>query len=126
MFHLPFQIPPSPEKITHSDSLISIGSCFAENIAGNLRNYKFNALSNPFGTIYNPISLSQLLMNEVDEAATVEQKGIYFHWQAHGDISALSLEALIQLVSERRTDLFERLYEVKPLGQIGTVVSSIG
>ena len=44
--------------INHHDKILSIGSCFAENIGRKLDEYKFNILSNPFGVLYNPASIS--------------------------------------------------------------------
>lgn len=103
MFQLSFPITESPNKISLADSLILMGSCFADNVGDKLKAFKFNISSNPFGTIYNPLSLSQLLMDQVDPAAVVEQKGIYYHWQAHGEVSSLSQLGLDKLVDERRS-----------------------
>jgi hypothetical protein len=109
MFQLAFPIPPSSDKINHRDSLISMGSCFAENMGDVLKEYKFNVLSNPFGTIYNPVSLSELLMDDLLPEATVKQKGIYYHWQMHGQVSALSEEELKGIVQEKRNTFQEAL-----------------
>jgi lysophospholipase L1-like esterase len=109
MFKLTFPIPTSDDKILRSDSIVSIGSCFAGNMGINLRDSKFNVLSNPFGTIYNPISLSRLLIDDWDDSAVVEQKGVHYHWQAHGEVSDLSRQVLQVLVSERRSMLQKSL-----------------
>ena len=42
----------------------SIGSCFANMIGKKLINLKIDCLSNPFGIIYNPISIFNLLKEE--------------------------------------------------------------
>lgn len=47
--------------IDYQDSLLSIGSCFAQNIGKKLAKYKFQTLSNPFGILYNPISICHTL-----------------------------------------------------------------
>lgn len=44
-------------KIVHSEKVCTIGSCFAENIAGYFSQYRFNILENPFGVLYNPVSI---------------------------------------------------------------------
>ncbi len=40
---------------------LAIGSCFVEHIGGWLRAVKFNLLLNPFGIVYNPISICRQL-----------------------------------------------------------------
>ncbi len=44
-------------KIEHQNKIMTIGSCFAENIARYLKYYRFNILENPFGILYNPASI---------------------------------------------------------------------
>ncbi len=53
--HIP--LPPATFQITHENNIFSIGSCFAVNIAAKLNEYKFPVKSNPFGIIYNPVSI---------------------------------------------------------------------
>jgi len=43
--------------IDHSDKILTIGSCFAENIAGYFSYHRMNVLCNPFGVLYNPVSI---------------------------------------------------------------------
>ncbi len=43
--------------IEHDDPILTIGSCFADNIAKKFSEYRFNLLANPFGVLYNPASV---------------------------------------------------------------------
>jgi hypothetical protein len=53
---------PEPDfKIDYKHSLSFYGSCFSENIGSLLQRHKFNAVVNPFGVLYNPASISQVL-----------------------------------------------------------------
>lgn len=54
-------IAPFTEKIDHSQSIFSIGSCFADNIATKLHKAKFNICASPTGILFNPISIAQTL-----------------------------------------------------------------
>ena len=54
-------------SIEHSNNVLTIGSCFAENIAEYFRSTRFNILGNPFGVLYNPISIYNSLKFAVDE-----------------------------------------------------------
>ncbi len=50
---------PNPDfSITHTDSLVSIGSCFSENIGKKFKYFNFKIHVNPFGQQYNPFSVA--------------------------------------------------------------------
>ncbi len=55
-----------PFKITFKSNIMLLGSCFAENIGSMLKERKFIALINPFGTLYNPTSVS-IVLNRINE-----------------------------------------------------------
>ena len=42
----------------HSDSVVLLGSCFSDNMGGKMHGALINALVNPMGTIYNPMSIA--------------------------------------------------------------------
>ena len=44
-------------KINPSDRLLFVGSCFAENIGRRFVENQFDAIVNPYGTMYNPASV---------------------------------------------------------------------
>lgn len=67
-----------------------IGSCFSDEIGELLASSKFSSLSNPFGTIYNPISIFRILRDDINPLNTIENQGVIYHWDAHGSVSALS------------------------------------
>ena len=45
--------------ISYTDRIMMLGSCFSDNIGRQLVDFGFNACVNPFGTLYNPISILQ-------------------------------------------------------------------
>jgi hypothetical protein len=51
----------SPTPILHNERILTIGSCFADNIAEKFKLYKFQVLQNSFGVLYNPVSIKQSL-----------------------------------------------------------------
>lgn len=53
------EIAPLPIGINHNEPILLMGSCFAENIGEKLSHYKFETIQNPFGIIYNPVSLAE-------------------------------------------------------------------
>ncbi len=51
---------PIPRKgitIDHKDRMLLMGSCFTNEIGEKLQGFKFPALVNPFGVLYNPVSV---------------------------------------------------------------------
>jgi len=60
-FSTDIDIQAAESKIDHSDSILFIGSCFADNIGQRLEQLKFNVIHNPFGVLYNPVSVKDNL-----------------------------------------------------------------
>ena len=54
----PVVFQPSRVGVTLSDTVMVLGSCFADNIGSRMADYGFNVCVNPFGTLYNPVSLA--------------------------------------------------------------------
>ena len=57
------EIPKASSKIDYSKILALFCSFFADNISSVFANRKFQVLANPFGTVYNPLSLSDFFKN---------------------------------------------------------------
>ena len=61
IFRTEVEIEPSKYKINHKTPVMFLGSCFADNIGVMLTEKKFPVYVNPFGVIYNPMSVKQSL-----------------------------------------------------------------
>lgn len=61
-------IPDPGWRIEPTDRLIFVGSCFAENIGSFFIADHFQALVNPYGVMYNPVSVLHTLLGEPYEA----------------------------------------------------------
>lgn len=48
-------------RVSFRKPLLILGSCFADNIGGRMRDVGFDALVNPLGTMYNPVSIASSL-----------------------------------------------------------------
>ena len=81
-----------------------MGSCFSDQMGEYLVKNKFNVLTNPFGTIYNPHSIFKLLANNVTIDQVVESQGVYYHWDAHGTISGNSKPEVTTIVEQKRNE----------------------
>ena len=91
--------------IGYSDKIISLGSCFADNIGNYLKSCQFNILPNPNGVIYNPISVLNTLQSirankEYKADSLVESGGLFHSMYHHGDFSKRTAEETINCIGE--------------------------
>ena len=50
---------PCKVGISYNDKILMLGSCFSDNIGRQLADFGFDVCVNPFGTLYNPVSILQ-------------------------------------------------------------------
>lgn len=106
-FRTTFPIPSFHRKINISDKLLSMGSCFSTMIGSKLLERKFKVLNNPFGTIFNPVSLFELLhrsllLQPVEESLIVAHDQRYYHYNTHSDLSSSQKDRLLVKIQERQ------------------------
>ena len=101
-------IPPisSSSSIHLGDTILLAGSCFAEEIGIKLKKYKFFTENNPFGNIFNPLSLFGLLHASLSGEALapsryVQREGMWTHFDVHSQLHAPTQPALETLIGER-------------------------
>ena len=96
-------IPATNFKIDYSSRLAFFGSCFADNISAQFAERKFKVMANPFGTVYNPISLASQA-KAIAEGKVFKDKdvfkdercdGLWHCWSAHSSLSAHTREESI-------------------------------
>lgn len=69
----PVQLGKSRVTISYSDKILILGSCFADNIGSMMKDFGFDVLVNPTGTLYNPESIiSTLRMIASDRLFTAD------------------------------------------------------
>jgi hypothetical protein len=100
--HLPFRFG------MHSPVFLA-GSCFADEVGSLLKKYKFNVMANPFGVVFNPLSLCQLLGDALQNNAPakelfVQRDEIWYHYQWHSELSHPSHEVLEEHIAQRLAD----------------------
>lgn len=50
--------PESPVKFSYNDGIVFLGSCFSDNVGMKMQNAGFDVSVNPFGPLYNPVSVA--------------------------------------------------------------------
>ncbi len=93
-------------KLTYKSKSIFIGSCFSENIGNLLGKYKFSVDINPFGILFNPISVANCLKFLLNKRRFVENDLVFHneHWHSfyhHGRFSGTSKEEVIDCINKR-------------------------
>lgn len=96
-------IPASDLRIDYKSNLVFIGSCFADNISAQFASRKFKVLANPFGTVYNPISLERQVKAIADGKVFGENDvfkdercdNLWHCWDAHSSLSGATKEECI-------------------------------
>ena len=92
--------------ISHQNPIMLMGSCFAESIGQKLTKYKFDALINPFGILFNPISIAQSL-NRLTDSNFFQANDLYFHndewisFSHHGKFSHYDKEKCLDAINEK-------------------------
>lgn len=78
--------------IDYTSKIVSLGSCFAENMAEKFTFYKFQNTTNPFGIIFNPVSIDRIVQRIVNKEFFTEDD-VFFHnerwhcFEVHSDVS---------------------------------------
>ena len=91
-FRTEIEITPLAEGIDHSAKIFALGSCFAENISERLARAKFSVTTNPFGVLFNPLSIAnaiERLDNSRSFAICDIQAGreSFFSFDAHSSLN---------------------------------------
>lgn len=94
-------IPKSNHPIQYTSKMVSLGSCFAENMAEKFDYFKFQNTVNPFGILFNPVSIETIVARSVNENWFTE-KDVFFHnerwhcYDVHSDLSCENAAELLQ------------------------------
>lgn len=86
--------------IDYNSKIVSLGSCFAVNMADKLAYFKFQNSTNPFGILFHPLAIEKLVDFAVFGKQFSEQD-VFFHnerwhcFDAHSDLSNANKDELI-------------------------------
>lgn len=115
-----FPIPASPFPISPTSKVVSLGSCFAQTIGSKMQAAKFEVLVNPFGTLFHPLNLADLLKQAIpaapmNSAGIVEREGVFVHYGAHSDVKGGSRAELEDNYTRQMLRLHHALKEATHL-----------
>lgn len=106
MFQTKVEIPFSEVKIGYEDRIMTLGSCFAQNIGQKMQEVWFDTNINPFGVLYNPISIQKsidfLLENKTfTESDLFENRGLWQSFSHSSLFSDITAEKCLSKIDER-------------------------
>ncbi|MFN5692578.1 MAG: GSCFA domain-containing protein [Bacteroidota bacterium] len=98
------EVKPLSPPITYQDSILMVGSCFTENMAGYLRDYKFSVMDNPQGILFNPVSVLSCLQR-ITNCQSLTEKELFFYndcyhsWDHHGEFSSPRIADCLDVIN---------------------------
>ena len=90
-FRTEISLTPLAKGIDHSAKIFALGSCFAESISERLQRAKFSVTTNPFGVLFNPLSIASAIDRLADTRAFAvcdirEGREGFFSFEAHSSL----------------------------------------
>ncbi len=93
-------------RLTHSDAVLMLGSCFTDEIGSRLYRDMFDVLHNPFGEQYNPLSVADALERIIEhrkfceEELVADDAGVWHSWALHSRFSSVDKDRVLRLANE--------------------------
>jgi hypothetical protein len=115
-FRTSIPIPTSNYLIDYNSKIMSLGSCFAVNMAEKLDYFKFQNSCNPIGILFHPLAI-QKLIDFVVSGKQFGENDIFFHnerwhcFDVHSDLSNSNKEELLESLNAIIKSTNERLNE---------------
>ncbi len=105
-FRTELTVPGAPWCLEVGDRVLTLGSCFAQSIGQRFLSNKFQADVNPFGTVYHPLAIHQLLdyaiLQEYPAPHTyLNHEGSTYNFDFHSSLSATIQENLEHQIHDR-------------------------
>lgn len=105
-FRTELEVAKASFELTYSSNFFFIGSCFSTTISSELKERGFKYISaNPFGVLFNPIAISQVLNRVIEQKEVVkedffENQGIFRHWEFGSQVFEKNLQTTITKLNE--------------------------
>ncbi|RKR15356.1 GSCFA family protein [Maribacter vaceletii] len=112
------KIPLQKEKnqINYSSKLLLLGSCFVENIGEKLKYYKFQTVQNPFGILFHPLAIENLVsraiaLKEYTKESIFLNEERWHCYDAHSELSSNTPEELLEKLNSGLRTTKEQIKE---------------
>lgn len=112
----------------HSDKMMLMGSCFSDNIGARLKDAMVDVVVNPFGTIFNPLSIASSVHKLIDCEVVAGMdlflaNGVWNCYDFHSRFSMVNKDAALERMNDSITVAHNHLRQCKTLMlTLGTAV----
>ncbi|MFV9552405.1 GSCFA domain-containing protein [Algibacter sp. PT7-4] len=100
--------------IDYNSEILFLGSCFSENIGGKFNYFKFKNTINPFGILFHPVAIENLILKAIEEDCFSE-KDVFNHnekwhcFKVHSKLSNTSKKELVSHLNKQKDVLALKL-----------------
>lgn len=103
-FSTKIPIPKSNSSIDYDSKILSLGSCFAVNMAQKFNYFKFQNTCNPFGILFHPLAIEKIISKAIN-LDFFSEEDIFFHkerwhcFDVHSDLSNVNKEEFLHVLN---------------------------
>lgn len=104
IFRTELKLKPWAKRLDYSSRIVTLGSCFASNIAQRLSKSKFKVTDSPTGILFNPASIARSVELMTSDATiakeSLTQLGYrYVSYEAHSSLSGATMESATDAIN---------------------------
>tara|TARA_R110000787_G_scaffold96415_5_gene199795 strand:- start:12261 stop:13217 length:957 start_codon:yes stop_codon:yes gene_type:complete len=97
-------------KIDYDSKIVLLGSCFVENIGDKLNYVKFQTLQNPFGILFHPIAIENIIERALQNNSFTEEDVFFkndrwYCFEMHSSINATNKKYFLDLINIKLAEL---------------------
>jgi len=113
-------IVPGSHKIRLADSILLVGSCFAQEMGAWFKHNRFSIVVNPNGILFHPSALARTIRRAVDERPYEEREwvlhdGLFHSFDHHGLLSNKNADLLTVHTNQQLQDMAHALRSASTL-----------
>ena len=115
---LNFNIESNGLDLTHEDHIVSIGSCFSEEMSTKLSYAGFHVEGNTFGTLFHPEAISNVIQSSISDSDVIDilnRDGLFFSWDSSSAVFGYSENELVENIRVQRALFKSKLSKAKLL-----------
>ena len=116
LFRTVVDLPQWPFRMFPADGFVFLGSCFAQHVGSRFADYGMQAMVNPLGVLYNPLSIERVIMQTAQpcvEPFVFQHEGQFRCWLAGTQYTAEAAEDCAEQIRQTLSRLRNRIENSK-------------
>lgn len=98
-------------SISYQSKIVSLGSCFAENMGEKFSFYQFQTTTNPFGIIFNPVSIEKIIQRVIFKDYFTDEDVFFYNerwhcYEIHSELSHTDKACFLKNLNEISNSFF--------------------